>query len=96
MFIALLLLCYKYYVDVKIWIHLNLKKEHIYLVKRKAEEEQMFCMVDKHSEDMQLHGVEVVKLMRVAACACKVILRGDLLCLWWLRYWRVFWTLEIV
>ena len=37
------------------------------LFKRKAEEDQMLDLVDKYSEDMQLHGEEAVELMRLAA-----------------------------
>ncbi|KAL4620634.1 hypothetical protein ACB092_06G169800 [Castanea dentata] len=37
------------------------------LFKRKAEEGQLLDMVDKSSEDMQLHGAEVVNMLRVAA-----------------------------
>ncbi|GMP54370.1 hypothetical protein CsSME_00019567 [Camellia sinensis var. sinensis] len=36
------------------------------LFKRKAEEEQLLDIVDKYSEDMQLHGTEVVEKMKVA------------------------------
>ena len=36
--------------------------------KRKAQEKQLLDMVDKHStEGMQLHGTEVVKMIRVGA-----------------------------
>ncbi|KAF8391191.1 hypothetical protein HHK36_023493 [Tetracentron sinense] len=37
------------------------------LFKRKAEEEQLFDMVDKYSEDLQLHGAETVETMKIAA-----------------------------
>ncbi|KAI8011294.1 G-type lectin S-receptor-like serine/threonine-protein kinase SD2-5 [Camellia lanceoleosa] len=37
------------------------------LFKRKAEQEQLLDIVDKYSEDMQLHGTEVVEMMKVAA-----------------------------
>ena len=38
------------------------------IFKRKAQEEQLLDMVDKHrTEEMQLHGTEVVKMMRVGA-----------------------------
>uniref|UniRef100_F6H558 Receptor-like serine/threonine-protein kinase n=1 Tax=Vitis vinifera TaxID=29760 RepID=F6H558_VITVI len=37
------------------------------LFKRKAEEDQMLDLVDKYSEDMQLHGEEAVELMMLAA-----------------------------
>ncbi|KAL7219125.1 hypothetical protein ACSBR2_012241 [Camellia fascicularis] len=37
------------------------------LFRRKAEEEQLLDIVDKYSEDMQLHGTEVVEMMKVAA-----------------------------
>ncbi|KAA8525002.1 hypothetical protein F0562_011360 [Nyssa sinensis] len=45
-------------------------EEDMYLLsifKRKAEEEQLLDMVDRYSEDMQLHGSEVVEMMRVGA-----------------------------
>jgi serine/threonine protein kinase len=37
------------------------------LFKKKIEEDQLLDLVDKFSEDMQLHGAEVVNMMRVAA-----------------------------
>ncbi|KAF8413692.1 hypothetical protein HHK36_001684 [Tetracentron sinense] len=37
------------------------------LFKRKAEEEQLFDLVDKYSEDLQLHATEAVEVMKVAA-----------------------------
>ncbi|KAA8525003.1 hypothetical protein F0562_011359 [Nyssa sinensis] len=45
-------------------------EEDMYLLsifKRKAEEEQLLDMIDRYSEDMQLHGSEVVEMMRVGA-----------------------------
>ncbi|PSR84622.1 G-type lectin S-receptor-like serine/threonine-protein kinase [Actinidia chinensis var. chinensis] len=36
------------------------------LFKRRADEKRLLDMVDKQSEDMQLHGAEVVELMKVA------------------------------
>lgn len=49
---------------------LSQPEEEAYLLswfKKMAEEEQLLYMVDKHSEDMQLHGAEVVEMMKVAA-----------------------------
>ena len=37
------------------------------LFKKNIEEDQLLDMVDKYSEDMQLHGVEVVNTMKTAA-----------------------------
>ncbi|XP_030953908.1 G-type lectin S-receptor-like serine/threonine-protein kinase SD2-5 [Quercus lobata] len=37
------------------------------LFKKNIEEDQLLDLVDKNSEDMQLHGEEVVNMMRVAA-----------------------------
>nr|DAD37782.1 TPA_asm: hypothetical protein HUJ06_008423 [Nelumbo nucifera] len=37
------------------------------LFKRKAEEGKLVDLIDKYSEDMQLHGAEVVEIMRLAA-----------------------------
>ncbi|XP_056158311.1 G-type lectin S-receptor-like serine/threonine-protein kinase SD2-5 isoform X2 [Syzygium oleosum] len=37
------------------------------LFKCKAEQEQLLDMVDKYSSDMQLHGQEAVKMMKIAA-----------------------------
>ncbi|KAH7860700.1 hypothetical protein Vadar_016957 [Vaccinium darrowii] len=37
------------------------------LFERKGEEGQLLDMVDKHNADMQLHGAEVVEMMKVAA-----------------------------
>nr|POE67835.1 g-type lectin s-receptor-like serine/threonine-protein kinase sd2-5 [Quercus suber] len=37
------------------------------LFKKNIEEDQLLDLVDKYSEDMQLHGEEVVNMMRVAA-----------------------------
>ena len=37
------------------------------LFKRKAKEDQMLDLVDKCSEDMQLHGAEAVEMMRLDA-----------------------------
>ena len=37
------------------------------LFRKKIEEEQLLDLVDKYSEDMQLHGAKVVNTMRVAA-----------------------------
>ncbi|XP_057970189.1 G-type lectin S-receptor-like serine/threonine-protein kinase SD2-5 [Malania oleifera] len=42
-------------------------KHLLSLFKQKAEEDQLLDMVDKSSEDMQLHGEEVVAMMKVAA-----------------------------
>ena len=36
------------------------------LFKNKIEEDRLVDLVDKHSEDMQLHGEEVMNMMRVA------------------------------
>ncbi|KAI8008746.1 G-type lectin S-receptor-like serine/threonine-protein kinase SD2-5 [Camellia lanceoleosa] len=36
------------------------------LFKRKAEEERLNDIVDKYNDEMQLHGAEVVEMMRVA------------------------------
>ncbi|KAM3709702.1 hypothetical protein ACJW31_02G192600 [Castanea mollissima] len=33
--------------------------------KKKIEEDRLLDLVDKYSEDMQLHGLEVVNMMRV-------------------------------
>lgn len=77
---------------------LNLKKKHIYLVglKNMAEEEQELYMVDNPREDMKLHGVEVVEMMKVATLCLQSDLLKDLLCKWWLRYWRVLVELKII
>ncbi len=37
------------------------------LFKKEIEKDRLLDLVDKHSEDMQLHGAEVVNTMRVAA-----------------------------
>ena len=37
------------------------------LFKKKIEEDRLLDLVDKYSEDMQLHGAKVVNTMRVAA-----------------------------
>ena len=37
------------------------------LFKKNIEEDRLLDLVDKHNEDMQLHGAEVVNMMRVAA-----------------------------
>ena len=37
------------------------------LFKKNMEEDQLLDLVDKYSEDMQLHGAEVVNVMRAAA-----------------------------
>ena len=37
------------------------------LFRKNIEEDRLLDLVDKHSEDMQLHGAEVVNMMRVAA-----------------------------
>ncbi|CBI39107.3 unnamed protein product, partial [Vitis vinifera] len=37
------------------------------LFKRKAKEDQMLDLVDKCSEDMQLHGAEAVEMLRLDA-----------------------------
>eukprot|EP00268_Persea_americana_P013290 TRINITY_DN15790_c0_g1_i11.p1 TRINITY_DN15790_c0_g1~~TRINITY_DN15790_c0_g1_i11.p1 ORF type:complete len:809 (-),score=132.88 TRINITY_DN15790_c0_g1_i11:133-2559(-) len=37
----------------------------LYLVKRNAEDDQLYCIVDKHSEDMQLHLEEAVKMIKL-------------------------------
>uniref|UniRef100_A0A7N2N7X9 Receptor-like serine/threonine-protein kinase n=1 Tax=Quercus lobata TaxID=97700 RepID=A0A7N2N7X9_QUELO len=37
------------------------------LFKKNIEEDRLLDLVDKYSEDMQLHGAEVVKMMRLAA-----------------------------
>ncbi|GMY13429.1 g-type lectin s-receptor-like serine/threonine-protein kinase sd2-5 [Fagus crenata] len=39
----------------------------LHLLKKKIEEDRLLDLVDNYSEDMQLHGAEVVKMMRVAA-----------------------------
>lgn len=55
----------------------SLDEEDIYLLnlfKRKVEEDKLVDMVDKHSEDMQLHEQEAVSIMRIAAWC----LQGDL------------------
>ena len=36
------------------------------LFKKNIEEDRLLDLVDKYSEDMQLHGAEVVKMMRLA------------------------------
>ena len=38
----------------------------LYFFKKKIEEDRLLDLVDKYSEDMQLHGLEVVNMMRVA------------------------------
>ncbi|KAK2650979.1 hypothetical protein Ddye_018468 [Dipteronia dyeriana] len=35
--------------------------------KKKVEEEHLEDLIDKHNEDMQIHGEEVVNMMKVAA-----------------------------
>ncbi|KAL3717272.1 hypothetical protein ACJRO7_008792 [Eucalyptus globulus] len=48
----------------------SLDEEDMYLLslfKRKAEEERFLDIVDKSSDDMQLNGPHVVKMMRIAA-----------------------------
>ncbi|XP_010242180.1 PREDICTED: G-type lectin S-receptor-like serine/threonine-protein kinase SD2-5 [Nelumbo nucifera] len=50
-------------------------KDGIHLIgqfKRKAEEGKLADMIDKHSEDMQLHGEEVVEMMRLAAWCLQI------------------------
>ena len=45
-------------------------KEAIHLLgifKEKLQKKQLLDLVDKYNEDMQLHGAEVVDMMRVAA-----------------------------
>ena len=37
------------------------------LFRKNIEEDRLLDLVDKHNEDMQLHGAEVVNMMRVAA-----------------------------
>jgi hypothetical protein len=39
----------------------------LHLLKKKIEEDRLLDLVDNYSEDMQLHGAEVVNMMRVAA-----------------------------
>jgi serine/threonine protein kinase len=39
----------------------------LHLFKKKIEKDQLLDLVDNYSEDMQLHGAEVVNMMRVAA-----------------------------
>ncbi|XP_010242119.1 PREDICTED: G-type lectin S-receptor-like serine/threonine-protein kinase SD2-5 [Nelumbo nucifera] len=39
----------------------------ISLIQRKAEEGQLFEMIDRYNEDMQLHGEEAMEMMRIAA-----------------------------
>uniref|UniRef100_A0A2N9HRB8 Receptor-like serine/threonine-protein kinase n=1 Tax=Fagus sylvatica TaxID=28930 RepID=A0A2N9HRB8_FAGSY len=39
----------------------------LHLFKKKIEEDRLLDLVDNYSEDMQLHGAEVVNMMRVAA-----------------------------
>ncbi|RVW23604.1 G-type lectin S-receptor-like serine/threonine-protein kinase SD2-5 [Vitis vinifera] len=49
---------------------LSSREEGIHLLslfKRKAKEDQMLDLVDKCSEDMQLHGAEAVEMMRLDA-----------------------------
>ncbi|KAF5948879.1 hypothetical protein HYC85_014836 [Camellia sinensis] len=60
------------------------------LFKRKAEENRLVDIVDKYSEEMQLHGVEVVEMMRVVVWC----LQRGLPCQWWLRSWRVLLDVE--
>ncbi|XP_056170681.1 G-type lectin S-receptor-like serine/threonine-protein kinase SD2-5 isoform X2 [Syzygium oleosum] len=53
---------------------LDPENEHLLsLFKRKAEEEQLLDIVDKSSDDMQLNGLQVVNMMRIAAWC----LQGD-------------------
>ncbi|XP_030954055.1 G-type lectin S-receptor-like serine/threonine-protein kinase SD2-5 [Quercus lobata] len=42
------------------------------LFKKKIEEDQLLDLVDKYSEDMQLHGAKVVNTMRVAAWCLQI------------------------
>ncbi|OWM78736.1 hypothetical protein CDL15_Pgr002907 [Punica granatum] len=42
------------------------------LFKRKAKEDQLLDIVDKCSEDMQLHGLEAVNMMGIAAWCLQV------------------------
>lgn len=44
----------------------------LHLFKKKIEEDQLLDLVDKYNEDMQLHGVEVVNIMRVAAWCLQI------------------------
>ena len=44
----------------------------LHLFKKKIEEDQLLDLVDKFNEDMQLHGVEVVNIMRVAAWCLQI------------------------
>ena len=37
------------------------------LFKKNMEEDQLLDLIDKYSEDMQLHGAEVVNVMRATA-----------------------------
>ena len=38
------------------------------LVKRNTEDDQLHCIIDKLSEDMQLHLDEVVKMIKLGVC----------------------------
>ncbi|KAL4654938.1 hypothetical protein ACB092_01G415700, partial [Castanea dentata] len=44
----------------------------LHLFKKKIEEDQLLDLVDKCNEDMQLHGVEVVNIMRVAGWCLQI------------------------
>ncbi|XP_075652419.1 G-type lectin S-receptor-like serine/threonine-protein kinase SD2-5 [Castanea sativa] len=44
----------------------------LHLFKKKIEEDQLLDLVDKYNEDMQLHGVEVVNIMRIAAWCLQI------------------------
>ena len=44
----------------------------LHLFKTKIEEDRLLDLVDKYNEDMQLHGVEVVNIMRVAAWCLQI------------------------
>jgi hypothetical protein len=57
------------------------------LFKKNMEEDQLLDLVDKYSEDMQLHRAEVVNVMRAV---CKMTTQIGLPCPWWLRPWRMF------
>lgn len=50
------------------------EKHLIGVLERKAKEDKLLDMVDKYSEDMQLHGLQAVHMMKIAAWC----LQGDL------------------
>jgi len=61
----------------------------ITVLEKKVKNGQLVDLIAEHDNDMQIHKQEIIQMMKLAMCVCKLIAKEDLKCPMLSMSWKV-------